>query len=242
MKNLPKMTFEECTIPVSSICCIPSQLEAEAIASLNRVKYKHIKLAQITTSFDEQQICWCAMHNKQETNKVFPVFKENIPAKGSPLLADFIEDKDYIFHNGRYYIAHQDDTYKLLIKEMNIFSTYDDVSAASTLFVQQHISKEEAKDITDIYVARITPVVNPNKQLCVCWFIYRRNAPPFFPIFIEDMQIFYQNDYRTLNWEFLGEGDIFTNKGQRYQVCFDDNDQPYIAKLPKCNMQILSKK
>lgn len=244
MKNLPKMTFEECTTPVSQICCIPSQLEAEAIAAVDRVKHKQMKLAHIITSFDEHQICWCAMHNKQEINQVYPVFRDNCSTKGLPLLAKFIDSEDYIFYNGHFFTGQHNDSYKLLIREINVFSTYYDALAASYLFAHQHTPQEQEQDedVPEIYVARITTVDNPHNVLCVCWFIYRRNAPPFFPIFIEDMQIFYNTDYRTLNWEFLGEGDVFKHDNDYYKVCIDENNQLYIAKLFKCNMQILSKK
>ena len=241
MRKLPKMTIEECSIPVSQVCCIPSQLEAEAIAATSRIKYKCIKPAHLVTSLDEHQICWCAMQNKQEISKTFPMFKENTPIKGLPLIADFIEEGHYINYDNHFYVACQDDTYKLLIKEMNIFSTYEDIFAVYQLSAHQFISFEEAEELPEIYLARITPVDDPNNQLCVCWFIDKENFPPFFPIFAEDMQVFYQNDCRTLNWEFLGEDDIFTSHGQRYQVCFDDKEHPYIAKLSTCNMTILPK-
>jgi len=239
MRKLEKLTISECTIPVGNECIVPSLLEAEAIMQQTSVKYKKIKLMHLITSFEEDTLQWCAMPNSKDISAIVPVFENDYQIRGIPIKAKELEIGEYIRHKNNYYTLCKDSDYKQIIKQISIFANYDDILSVYKLSEEEFISQSELNIPPEIYLVRITKVDKPKETLCISWFIDKEEFPPFFPVFAEDIKVFKENNFNTLNWEFMKVGDTFTREGTTYQICSENEEEYYIAKLPKPIFRII---
>lgn len=229
--KLQKMSINECTVPADNACCISSLLEAESIFATQQIKYKQIRLMHLRSSLNEERLRWCAMLSRNDINHHFPLFYETMPMRGIPLTGKTIEPGEYISHNHSYYILCRDDIYKQVIRRITVFSSYEQIAA---IYAAKQLEKQsnspQDNELPDFHLVKISDVQTPNKTLCVFWFMQKTYLQPFFPVFEEDACLLREKDRNSLNWELLEENDVFEHNGQRYVVCCDEDNCPYIAK------------
>ena len=183
----------------------------------------------IQSSYDENRLCWCAMTHKNDVSGYFPLFSGQTPMQGIPLSGSPIEPGGYICCNYGCYLLCRDDFYKQIVRKLTVFSSYEQVfSAYAARLLQQ--GKSLSDECPDCELIRLSDVQTPNKTLCIVWFIQDKNYRTFFPVFEEDNYLLRGKNYNGLNWDYLDENDIFEHDNQRYVVCLDEDNLPYIAK------------
>lgn len=232
------MSVLECTVPVGGVACVPSLLEVDKIFTTQQLKYKKIKLMHLQSSYNEERLCWCALTEKNDLSGYLPLFYGANPMRGIPLSGTPIETGEYISCNYGCYLLCQDDFYQQIVRRLTVFSSYKDVFAAySAKLLQQ--GKTLSEECPDCELVRVSGVQTSNQTLGIFWFISQEHSRAFFPVFEEDFPLLRGKNYNTLNWEYLEENDVFEHDGQRYVVCEDEDNLPYIAKshlqICKCN-------
>lgn len=231
MMTLPKMTAEECSIPVGNECPYPSQLEAEQFSAKLPIHSSYTRLMLLISEENQNYFCWCGFNETAQIRLFYPLFKDDKvptapPPKGRPL-----QEGEYLKYGNDFYIICMDKKLGITVKQIAVFSTAQDAGAA--WHMQTMTPQTTADNEPDYFLVQIFRVSQPNEPVCVCWYI---NPPEdnirMLPVFWEDQEKFTEIPPSDRNWSYLKEGDIFTHDNKTYRVCLDEIEDYYIAPTP----------
>lgn len=224
----PKMILEMCTRPVGSECTCGCQSEAETDIFHTFQEVCMVKLMLLETSKDEHPLCWCGFDQQNNMRIFFNLFETDPQPVGLPQSGHSLEDGEYFRRGNNIYIVCLDKELGQCVKQLTIFASTADAEAAYRLSESWENVKKSG-DFPEFHLVKLMDISDPNKLVCISWFIFREKGLMLLPIFAEDYPEYKRHDVNNLNWEFLDTGDTFWKDEKKYRVCQDEHENYYIS-------------
>ena len=240
MKNLPKLSVMDYTIPAGDICKCPSKAEADLCFRLQAIErgmsFDDVILVniEVPTLYGFRYLAWRTIGGKG-LELILPVFNiHGVPANTN-MKAQIVDSGEVFICGNLFYRVCDDPVYRQILRQIDIFAD-EDVVCATLQFAKQ------IKDEMDFYLVEVTKVSEPNKTLCYAWMINIHHedgdAKQLFPIFSDEMSLLTNENILSLNWTYLHDGDCFRKDNTVYKFCRDDKHKAYIARFMSFNVQL----
>ena len=233
MKNLPKLSVMDYTIPAGNICKCPSKAEADLCfrqqAFRRGISFNDVILVniEVPTLNDFRYLAWCTIGGKG-VDLILPAFDIKGISPNISMNALKVNSGEVFLCGDQFYRVCDDPVYHQILRQIDIFAD-EDVVRATLQFTKQ------SKDEMEFYLVEITEVSEPNKTLCYAWMVDIHHedgdSKQLFPVFSDELPLITNENILSLNWTYLHDGDCFRKDNTIYKFCRDDNHKAYIARL-----------
>lgn len=214
------LTNQECLLPAGNDCIVPSMLEAMRTFA----EHGLIGIIKFGVAHTDEGDCLCWLLIPEEGPlRPLKAFEDNANAPVTGFKEVPIDS--FFIWKDKYFKFIEDDELMFVIKEVNCFSTENDVYGYA-----------QCKDYgeVDIYAVKLYKIGKRHEYLFPAWYMKFPDNQDyqglFIPMFLDDTAALNSIDFNLLNWEFMDAGDTFLHGKELWRLGEDNDNGLFIGK------------